>query len=129
LARNNKSRALTRPATLSHQQTINPPIEGNYKVKKLLMTTVAFTALFGSAAFAGDASYPGNVERGMRGSPRVGTPDYPGRIERGNSSFSIGDDYFSSGRASGHVPAAPDSVTQTQHSDGSVSVSKTYIQK
>jgi len=52
-------------------------------VKKLLIATVAFTALFNATAFAGEASYPGAIERGTRGSPQVGTPDYPGAVERG----------------------------------------------
>ena len=98
-------------------------------MKKLLLTTVAFTALFNATAFAGDPSYPGNIERGTRGSPQVGTPDYPGIIERGHSSFTAGDDYFTSGRAEGRVPPAPDSVTETQHSDGTTSTSKTYIKR
>jgi hypothetical protein len=98
-------------------------------MKTLSMIVIAASVLFSGAAYAGDPSYPGAIERGTRGSPQIGTPDYPGMIERGNSRFSVGDDYFTSGRASGHMPASPDSVTETQHSDGSVSISKTYIKK
>lgn len=96
-------------------------------MNKLLLTTVAFTALFSGVAYADDASYPGAVERGTRGSPQVGTPDYPGIIERGNSRFGVGDDYFASGRATGRVPPAPDSTSVTTNSNGSSSVTQTWV--
>ena len=68
-------------------------------MKKLLITTIAFTALVSGAAFADDPSYPGAIERGRLGSPPAGVPGYPGNIERGRSSFDVGDGWFTSGRA------------------------------
>lgn len=92
-------------------------------MKKLLLTTVAFTALFGSAAFAAD-TWPilANIS-GVLATTGANPPESATLVDI------AGLNYYSSGRAAGRVPPVPDSVTETQYSNGTSSVSKTYIKK
>lgn len=81
---------------------------------KLLMTTIAASVLFSGVASAADP-YP--IIANMSGiiSPDARLPDL------------YGNSYFASGRATGRVPPAPDSTSVTINSNGTSSVTQTYI--
>jgi hypothetical protein len=87
---------------------------------------IVIATLLSTAAYA-DGDYPLAIERGTLGHPPTGTPDYPLAIERGTGPRLSADSYFTSGRASGHVPPAPDSTSVTTHSDGSTSTTQTWV--
>lgn len=85
-------------------------------MKKLFMTTTVAVSLFSGVAYAGD-TWP--ILTNMAGiiDPAAKLPSL------------YGNDYFTSGRAAGRVPPAPDSTSVTTDNYGRTAVTQTWNKK